>query len=41
MNALAPLLRGIFEWNHNWVMRNGGTGIAQLLGVAPPGLGLI
>ena len=33
MNALAPLLRGAFAWNHNWVMRNGGTGIAELLGV--------
>ena len=32
MNALAPLLRGVFAWNHNWVMRNGGTGIAELLG---------
>lgn len=32
MNALAPLLRPAFEWNHNWVMRNGGTGIAALLG---------
>ncbi len=32
MNAMAPLLRPAFEWNHNWVMRNGGTGIAGLLG---------
>jgi uncharacterized protein YndB with AHSA1/START domain len=32
MNALAPVLRPVFEWNHNWVMRNGGTGIAALLG---------
>ena len=32
MNAMAPLLRPVFEWNHNWVMRNGGTGIAGLLG---------
>ena len=24
MNALAPLLRPAFEWNHDWVMRNGG-----------------
>ena len=32
MNALAPLLRGTFAWNHNWVMRNGGAGIAELLG---------
>jgi uncharacterized protein YndB with AHSA1/START domain len=33
MNALAPALRPVFEWNHNWVMRNGGRGIAALLGV--------
>lgn len=33
MNAISPLLRGAFEWNHNWVMRNGGSGIAELLGV--------
>ena len=32
MNALAPALRPAFEWNHNWVMRNGGIGIAALLG---------
>ena len=32
MNLLAPLLRPAFEWNHDWVMGNGGRGIAQLLG---------
>ena len=32
MNALAPALRPAFAWNHNWVMRNGGVGIADLLG---------
>jgi hypothetical protein len=32
MNAFAPLLRPVFEWNHDWVMRNGGVGIAELLG---------
>jgi Polyketide cyclase / dehydrase and lipid transport len=32
MNALAPALRPVFEWNHDWVMRNGGTGLADLLG---------
>jgi uncharacterized protein YndB with AHSA1/START domain len=32
MNVLAPLLGPVFEWNHDWVMRNGGTGIAELLG---------
>jgi uncharacterized protein YndB with AHSA1/START domain len=32
MNAIAPLARPVFEWNHDWVMRNGGRGLAQLLG---------
>jgi uncharacterized protein YndB with AHSA1/START domain len=32
MNALAPLARPVFEWNHDWVMGNGGEGIARLLG---------
>ncbi len=32
MNRLAPLLRPVFEWNHDWVMRRGGEGIAALLG---------
>lgn len=32
MNAGAPLLRPVFEWNHDWVMRRGGEGIARLLG---------
>jgi hypothetical protein len=32
MNALAPALRPVFEWNHDWVMRRGGEGIAELLG---------
>ena len=32
MNVLAPALGPVFEWNHNWVMRNGGVGIAELLG---------
>ena len=32
MNAVAPLARPVFEWNHDWVMRNGGVGIAALLG---------
>jgi len=32
MNALAPLVRPAFEWNHDWVMRNGGAGLASLLG---------
>jgi len=32
MNLFAPLLRPAFEWNHDWVMRRGGEGIAELLG---------
>jgi hypothetical protein len=32
MNLLAPVARPIFQWNHDWVMRNGGTGLASLLG---------
>jgi uncharacterized protein YndB with AHSA1/START domain len=32
MNALAPVARPAFAWNHDWVMRNGGTGLASLLG---------
>jgi hypothetical protein len=33
MNLMAPLLRSAFEWNHNWVMRQGGTGAARALDV--------
>jgi uncharacterized protein YndB with AHSA1/START domain len=33
MNALAPLGRPVFHWSHDHVMRNGGRGLAQLLGV--------
>jgi hypothetical protein len=32
MNAMAPLARPIFAANHDYVMRNGGRGIAELLG---------
>lgn len=32
MNALAPVARPVFEWNHDWVMARGGEGIAGLLG---------
>ena len=32
MNLLAPIARPVFEWNHDWVMRNGGEGLASLLG---------
>jgi uncharacterized protein YndB with AHSA1/START domain len=33
MNLLAPVARPIFAVNHDYVMRNGGHGIAKLLGV--------
>jgi len=34
MNALAPLLRPVFQWNHDAVMREGGAALARrLLGV--------
>ena len=29
MNLLAPIARPVFEWNHDWVMGNGGEGIAS------------
>jgi hypothetical protein len=32
MNLLAPIGRPIFAVNHNYVMRNGGRGLAKLLG---------
>ncbi len=32
MNVFAPIGRPVFAWNHDWVMRNGGTGLASLLG---------
>ena len=32
MNALAPIARPIFAVNHDFVMRNGGEGLARLLG---------
>jgi hypothetical protein len=31
MNALAPLAKPLFQKNHDWVMRNGASGIARLL----------
>lgn len=33
MNLLEPVARPVFAWNHNVVMRQGGTGLARLLGV--------
>ncbi len=32
MNWLAPLIRPLFEWNHDVVMREGARGLAQRLG---------
>jgi uncharacterized protein YndB with AHSA1/START domain len=32
MNLLTPIARPVFAWNHDYVMRNGGEGIARLLG---------
>jgi hypothetical protein len=32
MNLLSPVARPVFEWNHDWVMGNGGKGLAKLLG---------
>jgi hypothetical protein len=34
MNLLAPIARPIFAVNHDYVMRNGGRGIANLLGAS-------
>lgn len=31
MNLLAPIARPAFRWNHDYVMRNGATGLATLL----------
>jgi hypothetical protein len=33
MNRLAPVARPAFRWNHDWVMRQGGRGLARRLGV--------
>jgi uncharacterized protein YndB with AHSA1/START domain len=32
MNAIAPVGRPVFRWSHDHVMRNGGRGLARLLG---------
>jgi uncharacterized protein YndB with AHSA1/START domain len=34
MNTVAPLLRPVFVWNHDWLMRQGGDGLARRLGVS-------
>jgi hypothetical protein len=33
MNAVAPVARPVFAWNHHAVMKQGGTGLARALGV--------
>lgn len=33
MNLVAPVGRPVFHFNHNWVMRRGGEGLAARLGV--------
>jgi hypothetical protein len=32
MNLLTPIAKPLFEWNHNYIMREGGKGLARLLG---------
>ena len=32
MNLLSPVAKPVFAVNHDWVMRNGGEGLAKLLG---------
>jgi uncharacterized protein YndB with AHSA1/START domain len=32
MNAIAPVARPVFAWNHHAVMKQGGTGLAAVLG---------
>ena len=33
MNVVAPIGRPVFRWSHDHVMRDGGRGLARLLGV--------
>lgn len=35
MNLLAPLLKWLFAWNHNWVMAQGERGLARWLAEQP------
>jgi uncharacterized protein YndB with AHSA1/START domain len=32
MNAVAPVARPVFKWNHDWVMARGAEGLAERLG---------
>ena len=34
MNALAPIARPLFQWNHDAIMRWGGEGLAKRLGAS-------
>ena len=34
MNLFAPIARPLFRWNHDWVMREGGRGLARRLSAA-------
>jgi uncharacterized protein YndB with AHSA1/START domain len=34
MNALAPLARPVFRWNHDWIMRQGERGLRAQLSAA-------
>ncbi|MFN2595130.1 MAG: hypothetical protein ABR579_09620 [Actinomycetota bacterium] len=34
MNAVAPLMRGLFEWNHDVLMRKAGDGLARRIGAS-------
>jgi hypothetical protein len=38
MNLIAPVARTVFKGNHDYVMRNGGRGLAELLGARLIGL---
>jgi hypothetical protein len=38
MNLAAPLARPLFQWNHDLVMRQGGQGLARLLGARLVGM---
>ena len=33
MNVMGPIGRPVFRWNHDYVMRAGGRGLARRLGV--------
>jgi hypothetical protein len=39
MNLLAPVARPLFEWNHDYVMQNGGEALARRLGATRVSIG--